>query len=83
MALAIARAFRQLQATKIVHETLISRFRLNGAQVPEGWIKQDVETDLDPQSPFGLALDLFAHELESANPREVLGLLYRQLLEPQ
>jgi hypothetical protein len=83
MALAIARSFRRLQATETVYQTLISRFRVNGEQVPEVWIARDVEADLAPKSPFGQALDLFARELESANPDEVLALLYRELFEPK
>ena len=81
MALAIAHAFRQLQAKEIAYRTLISRFRLNGEPVHQGRIVQDVQKDLDPKSPFGQALHSFGLQLESTNPSEVLESLYRELFE--
>jgi hypothetical protein len=83
MALAIARAFRELQATKTAHQTLLSRFRVGGEPVPEGWLARDVREDLALKSPFGQALHSFETQLESASQSEVLGLLYRELFEPK
>ena len=83
MAVAIAHAFRRLQATETAYQTLLSRFRVGGEPVPEGWLVRDVREDLGPKSPFGQALHSFETQLESANPSEALGLLYRELFEPK
>lgn len=81
MALAIAHAFRRLQATETAYRTLLSRFRLDGEPIPADWIAQDVGEDLDPKSPFGQALHSFELQLESTSPSEVLESLYRELFE--
>jgi hypothetical protein len=83
MALAIAHVFRRLQATETVYRTLVSRFRLDGEPISQDWIAQDVDEDLDPKTPAGQVLHLFALQLESTNPNEVLGVLYRELFEPK
>jgi hypothetical protein len=82
MALEIAQAFRRLQATETAYRTLLSRFRIGGEPVPEGWIARDVGEDLDPRNPFGQALHSFELQLESTSPSEVLRTLHRELFEP-
>ena len=83
MALEIARAFRRLQVTETAYKTLLSRFRLDGEPISQDWIARDVDEDLDPKSPFGQVLHSFELQLESTNPYEVLGELYRELFEPK
>jgi hypothetical protein len=81
MALAIAQVFRRLQATQTAYQVYLNRLPID-VQSAEQLIDWGATQDLSAQSPFGLALDSFALELESANPHEVLALLYRELLEP-
>jgi hypothetical protein len=83
MALAIAHAFRRLQATETAYRTLLSRFRQGGEPIPQDWIMRDVDEDLGQKSPFGQVLHSFELELESTIPSEVLGSLYRELFEPK
>jgi hypothetical protein len=82
-ALAIASAFRRLQATEIAYRTLVSQFRLNDGSAPEDRVARDVREDLDPLGPYGPTLQSFALQLGSANPSEVLDLLYEEIFDPK
>jgi len=82
MAFKIAAAFRRFQAIKVAYQLYLNRLPVDVRSTEEsiGW---DVNADLSPQGPYGPILQSFARELELANPHEVLGILFRELFEPQ
>lgn len=81
IAFKIAAAFRRFQARQTAYQVYLNRLPVD-VQATEKSIDWDVNADLSPQGPYGPALHSFARELESANPHEVLGLLYRELFDP-
>jgi hypothetical protein len=82
MAFKIAAAFRRFQATQTAYQLYLNRLPVD-VQSTEKSINWDVSADLSPRGPYGPILQSFARELESANPHEVLELLYRELFDPK
>lgn len=82
MAFRIAAKFRRFQATQMAYQLYLNRLPVD-VPATEKSIDWDVNADLSPQGPYGQVLLSFAHELESANPHEVLELLYRELFDPR
>jgi hypothetical protein len=82
MAFKIAASFRRFQARQTAYQLYLNRLPVD-VQATEKSIDWDVSADLSPQGPYGPVLQSFERELESANPREVLELLYRELFDPR
>ena len=82
IAFGIAAEFRRFQATRTAYQVYLNRLPVD-VQATEKSIDWDVSADLSPQGPYVQVLHSFEHELESANPHEVLELLYRELFDPK
>jgi hypothetical protein len=80
MAYSIAALVRRFQATQTAYQLTLNLLPTDVRPKPES-IEYAVADDLSPAGPYGPILESFEHELESANPREVLALLYRELFE--